>query len=359
MAKSVAKKKEANKEERKRSQEESKHPENGSEKRPLQDVDLDNETLIRMYREMLLIRRFEEKAAQMYGMEKIMGFCHLYNGQEAVAVGANTAMRKTDYMVTAYRDHGHALVRGITPNEVMAELFGKVTGCSRGKGGSMHLFDAEKRMMGGHAIVGGHIPLAAGFAFGAKYKGEEDVSVCFFGEAAANQGVFHETLNMAALWKLPVVYICENNRYGMGTAFERAFAVWDIYERASAYDMPRAVVDGMDVLDMYLKTKEAVDRARNEHIPTLLEARTYRFRGHSMSDPIHGHYRTKEEVEEMKVKDPILNFGKRLNEEDILSEDDMKKMDDEIKQIVNESIEFAEKSEEPPLEDLYTDVYVD
>ncbi len=330
-----------------------------NQKAPLEGLDLSEEKLIQIYRQMLLIRRFEEKAAQMYGMEKIMGFCHLYNGQEAVAVGANAAMHETDYMLTAYRDHGHALVKGITANEVMAELFGKVTGCSRGKGGSMHLFDAEKRMMGGHAIVGGHIPLAAGFAFGSKYKAEQDVTVCFFGEAAANQGVFHETLNMAALWKLPVVYICENNRYGMGTAFERAFAVWDIYERASAYNMPRDVVDGMDVLDMYRKTKEAVDRARYEHIPTFLEARTYRFRGHSMSDPIHGHYRTKEEVEEMKAKDPIINFGELLKKENIFSEEQMKEMDDEIKKIVNESIEFAEKSEEPPLEDLYTDVIVE
>lgn len=355
MAKSVAKKST----QKKQSQSNKPQPKLSKNKNPLRDVDLPEEKLIRLYYEMLLIRRFEEKAAQMYGLEKIMGFCHLYNGQEAVAVGANAAMRETDYMVTAYRDHGHALVKGITPNAVMAELYGKVTGCSRGKGGSMHLFDAEKRMMGGHAIVGGHIPLAAGFAFGSKYRGEDDVTVCFFGEAAANQGVFHETLNMAALWKLPVVYICENNRYGMGTAFERAFAVWDIYERASAYNMPRAVVDGMDVLDMYKKTKEAVDRARSEHIPTLLEARTYRFRGHSMSDPIHGHYRTKEEVEEMKTRDPIRNFGKLLNDEGILSEEEMKKMDEEIKRIVNESVEFAEKSPEPPLEDLYTDVYVD
>ncbi len=355
MAKSAApKKKQTNK-----TQDKNNRQKLVDQKNPLEGLDLSEDKLIRIYREMLLIRRFEEKAAQMYGMEKIMGFCHLYNGQEAVAVGANAAMRETDYMITAYRDHGHALVKGIPANEVMAELFGKVTGCSRGKGGSMHLFNAEKRMMGGHAIVGGHIPLAAGFAFGSKYKAEQDVTVCFFGEAAANQGVFHETLNMAALWKLPVVYICENNRYGMGTAFERAFAVWDIYERASAYDMPRAVVDGMDVLDMYRKTKEAVDRAREEHIPTLLEARTYRFRGHSMSDPIHGHYRTKDEVEEMKAKDPILNFGTLLNKEGIFSESDMKEMDEEIKKIVNESIEFAEKSEEPPLEDLYTDVYVD
>lgn len=329
------------------------------QKDPLKGVDLSEEKLIQMYREMLLIRRFEEKAAQMYGMEKIMGFCHLYNGQEAVAVGGNAATRETDYFLTAYRDHGHALVRGVTPNEVMAELYGKVTGCSRGKGGSMHLFDAEKRMMGGHAIVGGHIPLAAGFALASKYKGEQDITLCFFGDAAANQGVFHETLNMAALWKLPVVYVCENNRYGMGTAFERAFAVWDIYERASSYDMPRDVVDGMDVIDMYKKTKEAIDRARNEHIPTFLEARTYRFRGHSMSDPIHGHYRTKEEVEEMKAKDPIINFGELLKKEDIFNDKKMKDMDDEIKKIVNEAIEFAEESEEPPLEDLYTDVYVD
>lgn len=355
MAKSAAPKK--NKTDKSKNKE--KKPLLTEQKNPLKEVDLSEENLVQMYYDMLLIRRFEEKAAQMYGMEKIMGFCHLYNGQEAVAVGGNAATRESDYFLTAYRDHGHALVRGISANEVMAELFGKVTGCSKGKGGSMHLFDAEKRMMGGHAIVGGHIPLAAGFAFGSKYKAEQDVTVCFFGDAAANQGVFHETLNMAALWKLPVVYICENNRYGMGTAFERAFAVWDIYERASSYDMPRDVVDGMDVIDMYKKTKEAVDRARNEHIPTFLEARTYRFRGHSMSDPIHGHYRTKEEVEEMKAKDPIINFGELLKKEDILSDKKMKEMDEEIKKIVNESIEFAEKSEEPPLEDLYTDVIVE
>ncbi len=329
------------------------------QKDPLKGVDLSEEKLIQMYKDMLLIRRFEEKAAQMYGLEKIMGFCHLYNGQEAVAVGGNAATREKDYFLTAYRDHGHALVRGISANEVMAELFGKVTGCSRGKGGSMHLFDAEKRMMGGHAIVGGHIPLAAGFAFASKYRAEQDVTVCYFGDAAANQGVFHETLNMAALWKLPVVYVCENNRYGMGTAFERAFAVWDIYERASAYDMPLDVVDGMDIIDVYKKTKEAVDRARNEHTHTFLEARTYRFRGHSMSDPIHGHYRTKEEVEEMKAKDPIVNFGELLKKEDILSDEDLKSMDEEIKKTVNEAIEYAEESEEQPLDDLYTDVYVD
>ncbi len=319
---------------------------------------LSDEKLIELYYQMLMIRRFEEKSAQMYGLEKIMGFCHLYNGQEAVAVGANAAIRQTDYFITAYRDHGHALVRGISPNEIMAELYGKVTGCSKGKGGSMHLFDAEKRMMGGHAIVGGHIPLAAGFAFGAKYQGKDDVSVCFFGEAAANQGVFHETLNMAALWKLPVIYICENNRYGMGTAFERAFAVWDIYERAASYDMPRAVVDGMDVLAVYAEVKKAVDRARQKNIPTLLEARTYRFRGHSMSDPIHGHYRTKDEVEEMKMKDPIVNLGELLKKEGILSDDRMKEMDQEIKKIVNESTEFAEESPEPQLEALWEDVYV-
>jgi pyruvate dehydrogenase E1 component alpha subunit len=329
-----------------------------SKKSILKEVNLSKEKLIDMYNQMLLIRRFEEKAAQMYGLEKIMGFCHLYIGQEAIAVGSSAALRETDYFITAYRDHGHALVRGISANAVMAELYGKVTGCSKGKGGSMHLFDAEKRMMGGHAIVGGHIPLAAGFAFGSKYQGKEDVSVCFFGEAAANQGVFHETLNMAALWKLPVIYICENNRYGMGTAFERAFAVWDIYERAASYDMPRAVVDGMDVLEMYLETKKAVDRARQENIPTLLEARTYRFRGHSMSDPIHGHYRTKDEVEEMKNKDPIVNFGERLKAEGILSEEDIKGMDQEIKKVVNESVEFAENSPEPPLDALFEDVYV-
>jgi len=319
---------------------------------------LTNEQLIEMYRQMVLIRRFEEKAAQMYGMGKIGGFCHLYIGEEAVAVGAIAALREDDYVLSAYRDHGHALVKGIDPNKVMAELFGKVTGSSHGKGGSMHLFDATKHFLGGYAIVGGHVPIATGVAFATKYRGEDKVTLCFFGEGATNQGVFHEALNLAALWKLPIVYLCENNRYGMGTSIERASAVWDVYQKACAYDMPRGLVDGMDVLAVYRGVSNAVKQARERHIPTLLEARTYRFRGHSMSDPIHGHYRTKEEVEEQKKHDPILLFGNTLKEEGVLTNTGIEEIEKLVKAIVDESVKYAEESPEPPLESIYEDVYV-
>src|SRR4029079_1541194 len=266
----------------------------------------------RWLREMMLIRRFEEKAGEAYSLGKIGGFCHLYIGQEAVAVGSIAALRPDDYIVCSYREHGHALARGMSPRVVMAELFGKAAGCSKGKGGSMHLFDAERNFMGGHGIVGAHIPLATGLAFAAKYRGTEQVAVCYFGEAAVNNGAFHEALNMAALWKLPCVYICENNRYGMGTALERASAIYDISERASSYDMINEVVDGQDVLVMHAAMERAVQRARSDKHPTLLEVRTSRFMAPSISDPIHGHYRTKEEVEEHRKRDPIAVWSRKL-----------------------------------------------
>src|SRR5712691_753997 len=254
----------------------------------------------RMLRQMLLVRRFEEKAAEAYALGKIGGFCHLYIGQEAVAAGSLAVLRDDDYVICSYREHGQALVRGLPPGAVMAELFGKATGCSKGKGGSMHLFDAGRRFMGGHGIVGGHVPLAAGIAFAIKYQGGDQVCVCFFGEAAVNIGAFHEALNMSSVWKLPVIFLCENNRYGMGTAFERVAAVTDVVEHACSYDMAGEVVNGMDVLEMHAAAERAVARARKGGHPTLLEVRTYRFMGHSMSDPLHGVYRTKEEVEEQK-----------------------------------------------------------
>lgn len=311
-----------------------------------------------MYRMMLLIRRFEERTAQMYGMQKIGGFCHLYIGQEAVGVGAVAALQPGDYFISAYRDHGHILAMGSDPKAVMAELFGKVTGVSKGKGGSMHLFDVEKGYYGGHGIVAGQVPLATGMAFAIKYRKEDKVVLCSMGEGSVHQGAFHESLNLAKLWRLPVIYLIENNRYGMGTPLERASAVWDLSQKACSYDMARATVDGMDVLAVYNTVTEAAERARKEGEPTLIEARTYRFRGHSMSDPVHSHYRTKEEVEEQKQRDPILIFQKKLLEQKVLTAAKIKELEDEIKTIVMEAVEFAERSPEPPLESLYEHVYV-
>jgi pyruvate dehydrogenase E1 component alpha subunit len=311
----------------------------------------------RWLRQMMVIRRFEEKAGEAYSLGKIGGFCHLYIGQEAVAVGSIAALRADDYIVCSYREHGHALARGISPRTVMAELFGKAPGCSKGKGGSMHLFDAERHFMGGHGIVGGHIPLATGLAFAAKYRETDQVAVCYFGEAAVNNGAFHETLNMAALWKLPCVYICENNRYGMGTALERASAIYDISERASSYDMINEVVDGQDVLAMKNAMDRAVERARHEKAPTLLEVRTYRFMGHSMSDPIHGHYRTKEEVEEHRKRDPIATWSRKLVTDGLMDEPAVRALDAEVVAEIGEAYEFAEKAPDPEPGELYTDVY--
>jgi pyruvate dehydrogenase E1 component alpha subunit len=307
---------------------------------------------------MLLIRRFEEKAAQLYGMGMIGGFCHLYNGQEAVSTGSIGAINPEDYVITAYRDHGLAISKGLDPNKCMAELLGKHTGTTKGKGGSMHFFDREKNFLGGHAIVGGHLPIAAGVAFAAKYRDEKRVCLCFMGDGATNIGEFHEALNLAALWKLPVIYIIENNKYSMGTAVNRSSAVEELYKKALAYDMRWAVVDGMDVFDVYKNVKASVDHARATYEPTLLEIRTYRYRGHSMSDPIHGHYRTKEEVEQLKVLDPITLLAEVLKEEKIATDEYFEAAEKRIKKIVEAAVEFAETSPEPPLEELYTDVYL-
>jgi pyruvate dehydrogenase E1 component alpha subunit len=310
-------------------------------------------------RQMLLIRRFEEKAGEAYSLGKIGGFCHLYIGQEAVAVGSIAALRADDYITCSYREHGHALARGISARAVMAELFGKAAGCSGGKGGSMHLFDASLGFLGGHAIVGGHLPLATGMAFAAKYRGTDQVAACYFGEAAVNNGAFHESLNMAALWKLPCIYICENNRYGMGTALERASAIYDISERASSYDMLNEVVDGQDVLAMKNAMDRAVERARASRAPTLLEVRTYRFMGHSMSDPIHGHYRTREEVEEHRKRDPIALWSKKLIADGIMDEAAIRAMDADVMAEVADAYEFADSAPDPEPSELWTDVYAD
>jgi pyruvate dehydrogenase E1 component alpha subunit len=312
---------------------------------------------LELLRKMLLGRRFEERCAEMYALQKIGGFCHLAIGQEAVSVGAISTLDPDDAIFCSYRDHVHAIVKGCDPRRVMAELFGRDTGVSRGKGGSMHLFDAEHGMFGGHAIVGGHIPLATGVAFAAKYEGRPRVVLCFFGEAAVNIGAFHESMNMAALWKLPCVYIVENNRYGMGTAIERASAIYDVAQRACAYDMASETVDGMDVLAVRESIGRAVSLARRESLPTLIEARCYRFMGHSMSDPVHGHYRTKEEVEEQKLKDPVRHYFQVLVGQGIIDQPGFEQMDAEVRKIVDAAVEFADASPEPPAGALYENVY--
>ncbi len=308
---------------------------------------------------MLLQRRFEERTAEMYAIGRIGGFCHLYIGQEAVSTGFISLLRDDDYVITTYRDHGQALARGMTPRAVMAELFGRVDGCVGGKGGSMHLFDKSLGFLGGHGIVGGHIPIAAGVGFAIKYRGGDQVIVCFMGEAAVNNGAFHEALNMAALWKLPCLFVIENNRYGMGTAVERASAINDIYKRGASYDMPRDVVDGQDVFAVRAAAEEAIARARTESMPTLLEIRTYRFMGHSMSDAVSGTYRTKEELEKYLKRDPVVLLRSQMEENGDLTDSEWNAMDDEIKAIVQDSIDFAENSPEPELDALYEHVLVD
>jgi len=308
-------------------------------------------------RQLLLIRRFEERAGEMYSLGKIGGFCHLYIGQEAVAVGSIAALRPDDYVISAYREHGQALARGMSARSVMAELFGKATGCSKGKGGSMHLFDAALGFMGGHGIVGGQIPLAAGLAFAAKYRGTDQVAACYFGEAAVNIGSFHEALNMASLWKLPVVFIIENNGYGMGTALARGSSLLDLAHRSYSYDMANEVVDGQDVLTVKTAMEMAVTRARTESKPTLLEIRTYRYVGHSMSDAAHGTYRTKEEVETYRERDPIVLLRDRMFAAAQLDASGYEALDREVKAEVDDSIQFAESSPDPDPSELWTDVY--
>ena len=311
--------------------------------------------LIELYRQMLLIRRFEEKSAEVYVAGKIGGFCHLYIGQEAVGVGAISTIRKNDYVLGSYREHGLALAKGMSARSIMAELYGKATGCSKGKGGSMHMFDKSLGFLGGHAIVGGQIPLATGTAFATKYQGTDQVTLCFFGEAAVNQGAFHESLNMAQLWKLPCIYICENNQYGMGTSLERAMSLSDIAQKGCAYQMASEFVDGMDVLHVRNATMRAVERARKDYLPTLLEIRTYRFMGHSMSDP--GNYRTRAEIEKYQERDPLKLFSTSLLEEKILDNKTLEEIDKSVREEVEDSLRFAEESPLPDPSELYTDIY--
>jgi pyruvate dehydrogenase E1 component alpha subunit len=319
----------------------------------------DPELNLELLRSMLLQRRFEERCAEAYALGKIGGFCHLYIGQEAVSTGSLSILRPDDYIITTYRDHGQALARGITPRAVMAELFGRIDGCARGKGGSMHMFDKSLNFLGGHGIVGAHVPLGTGVGFAIKYRGGDQVCLCFMGESVVNTGAFHEALNMAGLWKLPVVYVIENNRYGMGTALERASAIHDIFERGASYNMPRAVCDGQDVFAVRAAMQEAVDRARSESTPTLLEVRTHRFMGHSMSDAASGTYRSKAELDENMKRDPIALLRMHMQEQNELTEDALHKLDDEIKAVVQDSWDFADQSPEPPLEALFENVLVD
>lgn len=308
-------------------------------------------------RMMVLIRRFEEKAGEAYSLGQIGGFCHLYIGQEALGVGSISALAPDDYVVSAYREHGLALARGMAPRAVMAELFGKATGCSKGKGGSMHLFDTSINFMGGHGIVGGQIPLGAGFAFAAKYRGTSQVSLTFFGDAAANIGSFHETLNMAGLWKLPCVFVIENNGYGMGTAIARAAAISDLWQRAASYGMPGVEVDGQDVVAVRLVTEEAVARAREGDGPTLIEARTFRYVGHSMSDAASGTYRSKEELEASRQRDPLVLFEEKLRGLGLIADGDIKAIEDEVAAVVADAVQFADASPDPDPSELTTDVY--
>jgi pyruvate dehydrogenase E1 component alpha subunit len=321
------------------------------------DVMESPDVLMRMYRKMVLSRRFEEKAGQAYGLKKIQGFCHLYIGQEAVAVGTNEAIRPTDNVLTGYRDHVHPLVRGAHPGMLMAELFGRDGGYSKGKGGSMHLFDIEHHFYGGYGIVGGQIPLAAGLAFAAKYRNEDTITVCSFGDAAANQGALHETFNMAVHWKLPVLFIAENNRYGMGTAISRVSAEPAIHKRAAGYKMRGQSVDGMDVRAVYKTVSELANWIRAGHGPVLLEAMCYRFRGHSMSDAAN--YRSKEEVEREKERDPILMLRTQLLNGKLATEAQLDDIDEEQRKIVEEALAFADASPQPPHEDVWTHTWVE
>ena len=317
-----------------------------------------SEDLIQNYREMLLIRRFEEKAGQLYGMGLIGGFCHLYIGQEAVIVGMHAEAGKQDTLVTSYRDHGHMLACGMDPGGVMAELTGRVGGYSKGKGGSMHMFSREANFFGGHGIVGAQVPIGTGLGFGHKYKGDGGVAYAYFGDGAVNQGQIYESFNMAALWKLPVVYVIENNQYGMGTAIARASASTELYRRGDAYGIPGVQVDGMDVIAVRQAGAKAAAHCRSGKGPMILEMKTYRYRGHSMSDPAK--YRTKEEVSKVRREsDPIDNLRALLIEHKIADEAVLKEIDREIKAAVTAAADFAQQSPEPDPSELYTDVLVE
>lgn len=315
------------------------------------------ETYLYWYESMQLMRKFEEKAGQLYGMQKIRGFCHLYIGQEACASGAVTALNKDDKWITAYRDHGHPLALGTDPKAIMAELFGKATGTTKGKGGSMHIFDKEKHFMGGHGIVGAQVPLGAGIAFAEKYNKTGNVCICYMGDGAVRQGAFHEALNLAMLWKLPVIFVIENNGYAMGTSVKRTSNVHELYTLGESYDMPSEPVDAMKVEDVHLAVARAAERARNGEGPTLLEFRTYRYKGHSMSDPQK--YRTKEEVEEYKQRDPIEVVKKSILDKKFATEQELEAIDEKVLQQVAESVKFAEESPWPDAAEALTDIYME
>jgi pyruvate dehydrogenase E1 component alpha subunit len=332
---------------------------NGAESSAPSDITGTVEHRRELLRSMLIQRRFEERCAEAYALGKIGGFCHLYIGQEAISTGVMSMIRPDDYVITAYRDHGQALARGISPRAVMAELFGRQDGCSGGKGGSMHIFDAKTNFLGGHGIVGGHVPIAAGVGFAIKYRRGNQLCVCFFGEAAVNIGAFHEALNLASLWDLPVIFIVENNRYGMGTSISRSTANEDMLIRAKGYRMDGETVDGQDVFAVRECMARAIEKARKEKRPTLIEMKTYRFMGHSMSDAASGTYRSKDELEENMKRDPIIVLHNRMFEAGELTEGEMHKIDDEAKAIAQDAWDFADASPEPQLDKLYTDVYAD
>ena len=320
-------------------------------------VKYSKETYMYWYESMYLQRKFEEKAGQLYGQQKIRGFCHLYIGQEACSSGAVSALTKDDKWITAYRDHGHPLALGTDPKRIMAELYGKVTGTTKGKGGSMHIFDKDVNFIGGHGIVGAQIPLGAGIAFAEKYKGTQNLCMCYFGDGAVRQGALHEAFNMAMTWKLPVIFVVENNGYAMGTSVERTSNVRELYTIGEAYDMPSEPVDAMDVEMVHEAVKRAADRARAGEGPTFLEFKTYRYRGHSMSDPQK--YRTKEEVEQWKMRDPLEMVRYRILTNGVATEAELDEIDAKIKVIVDESVKFAEESPFPQPEEAFEDVYVD
>ena len=319
-------------------------------------LDFSKEQYIKWYKDMLVMRKVEERVGHLYIQQKFGGFCHLYIGQEAIVAGTVSACEKGDKHITAYRDHAHPIGLGVHPKYMLAELYGKKSGMSKGKGGSMHMFNKEVNLMGGHGIVGAQIPMGAGIAFADKYKGTKNVTFCSFGDGAARQGALHETFNMAMMWKLPVVFIIENNNYAMGTSVKRTTNVEDMSEMGKSYHMPSFVVDGMSVEAVHYSIQEACERARKGEGPTLLDIRTYRYKGHSMSDPQK--YRTKDEVEDYKQKDPITQVLKTIEENNLASSKKIKEIQDEVKQIVDESVKFAEESPDLEPHELYEDVYV-
>jgi pyruvate dehydrogenase E1 component alpha subunit len=325
------------------------NPQNGNTAFP-------KDTYLYWYEQMLLMRKFEEKAGQLYGQQKIRGFCHLYIGQEAVVAGMLSAIQKGDKVITAYRDHAHAIGMGIPPKEVMAELYGKSTGCTKGKGGSMHMFSKEHNFYGGHGIVGAQIPLGAGIAFAEKYKGTNNICLCFMGDGAVRQGALHEAFNMAMLWKLPVVFICENNQYGMGTAVQRTTNVPDLYKIGLSFEMPSFQVNGMECEAVHAAISDAAASAR-QGVPVFLEIKTYRYKGHSMSDPAK--YRSREEVDEYRAKDPIDHVLHTIQQNGFADENWINELNEKIKQEVEEAVQFAEESPFPDPSEIYTDNYVE